>query len=514
MMKRPFALHPFLVALFPILFLYSHNIEQLPFSETVLPLVMSLGSAVLLVSVVVLLIRSGQKAGIIVSIFLILFFSYGHIYEIVQSWEWERWNRHKDLMRAWAVIFGLATYFTIRTRKKLNNLTSIFNFIAVCLIVISLVNIAIYKLGKTDTWRVNRASIDDTQGNVKDSGNLGTYHDIYYIILDGYAHADTLKELCGYDNSEFIDYLAGKGFYVASKSRCNYPCTYLSLASSMNLEYINYLQDQVGRVSKDVSIPIQMIKDSKVVRYLKERGYKYIHFSSNWAPTKDNENADLVVGFDGNFAAVIGDGEFADILIETTVLSAFSFARKSIAKTRREQMLATFSALAQVQRIGKPKFVFAHIFLPHPPYIFGRNGEEVTETESSVRNWEPKSQYLDQLIFVNKKTEELVDGILSASEIPPIIILQSDHGPAFSGNKFSTELIQERMRILNAYYLPDMNKALLYPSISPVNTFRLVFKYYFYEDYELVEDAVYFTDTDKTYFDFVDITDQVKDEYK
>lgn len=44
------------------------------------------------------------------------------------------------------------------------------------------------------------------------------------------------------------------------------------------------------------------------------------------------------------------------------------------------------------------------------------------------------------------------------------------------------------MKILNAFYLPGVNTDVLYPNISPVNTFRLVFNLYFNTDLQLLAD--------------------------
>ncbi len=275
MTKKPLVIHPFLFAVFPILFLYSHNIEQLSFTETLPVSVVMLGLTTLLTVSLGLLLRDSKKAGIIVSVVLILFFSHGHLYEIVQGWEIGRWDRHKDLIRASAILFGLAAYFTIRTRKNLGNLTNILNATAFCLVVIPIINIGFYQFNTRGTWQNSHLSAKDGEDNLMNLPDASTPRDIYYIILDGYASSHTLKKICDYDNSDFTDYLTNKGFYVASKSRCNYPCTYLSLASSLNMEYINYLQNQLGKVSRDVTIPIQMIRDNKVTRLLKARRYSY-----------------------------------------------------------------------------------------------------------------------------------------------------------------------------------------------------------------------------------------------
>ena len=54
-----------------------------------------------------------------------------------------------------------------------------------------------------------------------------------------------------------------------------------------------------------------------------------------------------------------------------------------------------------------------------------------------------------------------------------------------------------RFNILNAYYLPDIDIGILYPHITPVNSFRVVFNQYFGTDFELLKDKNYFIDQGK-----------------
>ena len=68
---------------------------------------------------------------------------------------------------------------------------------------------------------------------------------------------------------------------------------------------------------------------------------------------------------------------------------------------------------------------------------------------------------------------------------PPIIVIQADHGPL--GGEITSD--GARMSIFNAYYLPDGGDQLLYPSISPVNTFRVIFNHYFGGEFALLEDV-------------------------
>jgi hypothetical protein len=509
-MKKTIIIHPFLFALFPILFLFAYNIGQVSFSEILLPSAIVLGfTAIALILLWLVLKRDIKKAAVIVSTFLILFFSYGRIFDLIQEWQIGSFviGRYRYLMIVWAILFIIGVYYTVRTRKDLHNFTNVLNVIAICLVIISLVNIGIYEF-KTRGAVVN--NLDKKYSEISTSKDNAVYPDIYYIILDGYASSDTLNEVFGYDNHEFIDYLSDKGFYIAKESKSNYAITFLSLASSLNMDYINYLSDTLGKEPDDRRVPYQMIKNNKVMNFLKSKGYKFINFSSGWGPTNDNQYADLNITFSGL-------DEFQTELIQTSMLDAFAnkyFLRDSA----REKILNAFSKLAEIYKIKEKKFIFAHIISPHPPYLFDANGGIVEGAEVNIADdWTQKENYINQLIFINKKVKILVDEILSKSEVPPIIILQADHGPAstFSShdlvekkNNLTENMLKERMGIFNAYFLPSDGDNILYDSITPVNTFRLIFNYYFKTNYDLLNDKIYFSNGVYPY-DFTDVTDLV-----
>jgi len=503
-MKKSFIIHPFLFAIFPILFLFSHNVDQVSYSELLLPSAIVLGFTLLLILLSRSIFKDNNKAGIIVSLFLILFFSYGHVRDLIIASFTP--GKNKYLLIAWGLFFTYGAYLTIRTRRNLHNFTNTLNIVALSIVLISLLTIGVYEFKTIATWK-DRKSTEDRATNTIDLDNAATLRDIYYIILDGYASSSTLKEVYDYDNQPFIDYLTAKGFYVASKSRCNYPTTFLSLASSLNMEYINYLTDMVGIESKDQAVPYQMIRNSKVMNFLKSKGYKFIHFSSGWGPTDHNRYADLDV-----HCSIAN--EFQMMLIQTTILSPLFFKEHF----RRRALLCTFSKLAEVYKIEEPIFVFSHITSPHYPYLFGANGEPVPRATLKISGspWKQKENYLNQLIFISKKVEMLIDEILSRSEVPPIIILQADHGPAstfteslllaYRGKRPTKNMLRERTTIFNAYYLPPDGNKLLYNSITPVNTFRLVFDFYFHANYGLLGDQSYYSTYDRPY-EFINVTD-------
>jgi len=145
----------------------------------------------------------------------------------------------------------------------------------------------------------------------------------------------------------------------------------------------------------------------------------------------------------------------------------------------------------------EPTFVFAHFMTPHKPYVFDEDGTFLSGKEKKTLS--EKEKYLKQVKSVNKKIEILIDTLLSKSNNPPIIIIQGDHGPPrYEINpeerkngfwkKATIEEIQSRFGILNAYLLPNYDKNSIHPSISPVNSFRIIFNYYFGTDLEILPD--------------------------
>lgn len=513
-MKKPLILHPFLFALFPILFLYSHNINQTSFSEILVPAGIVLVSMIVFFIISLLVVKSQYKAALLVSLAILLFFSFGHVHQAIKGLEIEgvRIGRPRNLLIVWSLFFLIGTYLIVKTRLSLVNHSKILNVVAFSLVAMQIVNIGIFKASADETLLENW---DNAVTAEIDSSYIATPtkpRDIYYIILDEYASSGILDELYDFDNSEFTNYLEEKGFYVASESYSNYPMTFMSLASSLNMEFINFLEDTLGADSEDRTLPYELIKNNKVVNYLKAQDYKYIHVGSGWGATNDNEKADLVINAGSSTA-----NEFTTVLVSSTLLGPFQDILMQ--SQARKVVLSLFSEYDEIKELEGPKFVFAHIICPHPPFLFDENGtplelEDVLLSPGDAHS--DKEKYLAQLKFINTKVQRLIDKILSDSEVKPIIILQSDHGTASTlglnqENWYnpSKQMVRERLGILNAYYLPSIEAdEILYDSITPVNSFRIVLNEYFGTDYELLEDKANFAGYLQPY-NFMDVTDSL-----
>lgn len=104
-----------------------------------------------------------------------------------------------------------------------------------------------------------------------------------------------------------------------------------------------------------------------------------------------------------------------------------------------------------------------------------------------------------------------ISDILTKSKSSPIIIIQGDHGSGVEGDWESIENsnLDERLSILNAYFFPNGNYDSLYPSITPVNSFRVVLNQFFDTDFDLLVDESYYG-KDWVTNDFINVTDQLR----
>lgn len=515
-MKRQWIVYPFLFALFPVLALYSANVTEVSPSQVFLPALVVVGATVLLLVLAWLVVRDSRWAALLVSVLLVLCFAYGHVVNLVAGNPDAGTNpflpRYGGLaylvFLLWIAVGGASAYviWTWRRRTGIRKLTSVLNVVGIVLVVVPTLNITIREIRGVSRSAQTAVRTEITLHNPE------TLPDIYYIILDRYANARTLAEMYDFDNSDFFSYLSSRGFYVASGAYSNYPSTKHSLASSLSMEYLDELAQQVGATSTDEGPINDSLRDYTVWRLLESAGYTFIHFGSWWEPTRDNKYADANVNYRGQLP------EFSMLLLRSTILDPVGTTVGLWGEPRRtqwERVRYKFERLAQIPEMEEPTFVFAHFLTPHPDYVFKRDGSflELSEAVGSPL----KTLYIDQLVATNNMVRSLVESLLAESDTPPIIILQSDEGPyaggsdVWAGGAKATDVeLREKMGILNAYYLPAVLDGRLYESITPVNSFRLVFSLYFDADLERLPDINYVCTGGP--YNFVDVTERLTQE--
>ena len=203
-MVKNYVLHPFLIAIYPILFLFSRNLDQISLKSILFPGILSL----LLVSSSYAIFKyftsNRIKTGLIISLITFIFFSYGHIFIGLQKLGLTiSVVRHRYLVTFFIIVIVTCIYLIRKTQGSLLAPNYILNILGIILVSFSLAQISFYKLSEKNGKEV--AATYKTSGT--ETTDLEKYPDIYYIILDGYASQSTLKKVYNYDNGEFIDTL-------------------------------------------------------------------------------------------------------------------------------------------------------------------------------------------------------------------------------------------------------------------------------------------------------------------
>ena len=182
-----------------------------------------------------------------------------------------------------------------------------------------------------------------------ESQQLSSHPDIYYIILDGYCRQDVLKESYQYDNTAFLDQLQNRGFVVSQQATCSYPFSYISLSSTLNMQYIERANQMDNNYYK-------FIQDNQVARCLKNCGYTYATVNTGWSGTYKSKIADI------QYDLPYSNG-FLSAFLEGSVLSPWM-------PNHADNVKHALESSNEAVTIKSPKFVFSHFLVPHAPYSF------------------------------------------------------------------------------------------------------------------------------------------------
>ena len=488
--------YPIAISAYPVLALMAANAGQVELDTVVRPLLLSILFGGLLFLITWLFFRQAHRAAFLTALWLALFFSYGHLYIYVDE-KYPDSNYTLWLAIGWIILFALALFWATRPKLTFASAAATLNTVALALLVMSL-------------WQITpevqpRAAHALALANAPVETGLkppANPPDVYFFLLDSYGRADLLKQAYGFDNSEFVDGLEERGFFVGDCSQSNYVRTEISLASSLNMQYLQDLSDQFTPDSTARRLLWDSLKHNAVRYNFENMGYETVTVDTGfaWLNITDSDH------FLSPPPISSGMTEFEGLFLRTTLAR---YAQEwgwvdpdyLLGVGFRDRFNNAFDSIDDIAKMPQPTFSYIHLISPHPPFVFDPNGKPTyppdfwNEQRMYPRDLYGKG-YVNQAQFLNKKILQAVDTILEDSDAPPIIIIQGDHGPWLQPN-------DKRMWILNAIYLPG-HKDKLYPTISSVNTFRVVFNSYFGGKYDMLNDISYFSPVPKLY-DFSEV---------
>ena len=499
-MIKKFGFHHFILALFPVLLIYLDNINEIPLQDIFVPLTFSLG--IILIPWILLTYFIGEKkSSIIVSLVIILFLIFAYVRSILIYNQIEE-IRFVATNIILIPIFCIPTIFIIYKilRQKISsNITQIINVMSIAVFSFMLFQIGLFY--STDP------SYDESQKllniPVLQTNELNNTPNVYLLMLDAYSGDITLKKDFGFDNSKFYQQLEQRGFFIQKESYSNYPNTDFSMPSIMNMNYLDFISDIQGEQSTDLRLVQELWNNNKVMQVFQSAGYEIYSFhggfgtstltTENFCRTNLNLSPELTHSLVNYYMPI---SEIRENLFE---------------KQHYDHVLCVLDKTKKFEsKSNTPFYMHMHLKLPHQPFVFDSEGNKIRETISSNRfDSELKNAYLEQVIFANKKTLEIIDEIQKRNS-DDVIILMSDHGGRFGVNWVDpSEMDYFRgFNNLSALYFPGQELNL--PEyVSAVNTFRIFFNIYFNTEYEILDEKLFWYSPDNP-FEHNDVTELVK----
>jgi len=484
---------PLLAAIYPVLFYWSVNVNQVGASQVWRSLLVAAALGLVIAILLWVVIRDPAKASLLGSIALLLFFSYGHLYQWSAAHQ-IAWIRYSYLIPFFLLIFGFLVFLILRTKNTLRRWVAFANVLLLLLIVYASIPITRSLFADLGPSGVNNS--------VQSPSNGSNQPDIYLIVVDEYPRADVLQKTFQFDNSPFLDELSTLGFRVIPCSQSNYRWTIQALYAMLNLEYappdpndkFAYTNQTItNKLSKD-------IKNGFLMNSLHEKGYQVVAFETGYAFT---ELDDADVFMTSNRAETFFPFEIG--LIETTMLSAvddlsvrvFATASNSPKPSPRiprsdpryyyNIKMDGFNNLDKSLTIPGPKFVFAHLLGSHFPIAIDKDGN------FKYIKGMPAAGYLGQLEYTNKRLMASLKELIHSSSRPPIVLLLSDHGLKYDDFDTTGDYTDSLLN-LAAIYGPDDLTGAMYDSITPINILRLTATHLGIGTYGLLEDHSFYND--------------------
>lgn len=504
--KRAIAIHPPLFAAFPVLSLYSANLGLVPLQDIWHPLMLTLAVSIGLWLLGAALFRSWHRGAAAATALIIALFSYSRFvdsaaFDAVQQWQ----------TCLWAGLALLLLLLLVWRFKRGDWQTTALNVLGVALMLSSTGSVAFGLMAAK-----RRISEVARHGEATGTAAGASLPDIFYIILDGYGREDQLKRVFGYDDSAFTKGLESRGFYVAKASHSNFVQTELSLASSLNIDLIQNLLPKISPDDDDRSPLDELIIDNGVARHLKAKGYQTVAITTGFPSFR-------MIKADVWYHAPLKTSLFEAAVLQLTPVALNNRLSGSMFSQRRLDVIGALDNLANLaNRSASPRFVFVHILVPHPPFVFAADGS-AQRFERFFGYWDGSHYYqfggtrdeyargyTGQVTFLNSRILPLLDLIQKQGNPRPIILIQGDHGSKMNLNQDIVEKtdLNECFSNLSAFYVPDSLRAKLYPSITPVNSFRLMFNQLFGENLALLPDKSWYSSIGNPY-KMIEVTDKL-----
>lgn len=491
-MKEKWQRYPFFLLLLPVFFVfhgYVENYHFIPFGDCLIILGMYLAGAVVLYGITWWILKDSTKAALLTSFMLAIYFFFGAVHDFFR-----RNNiflhKYSLLLPLLAIAIALLAFYLKKKKSPFVRLPSFLNWLFLSFIA--------WDAG-TLLWTSSRTrtgpSLDQSALSATRCDSCAR-PDIYFILSDDYTNSRTLKELYHYDNSALDSFLVKEGFHIQWNSRSNYASTPVSMASILNYSYLKGLDSVTFQSYLDMW---DLIAKSAAINFLYKEGYSVVNYSFFDLPESPTGKEIPFIPLKGRLITnrTLLNYLVRDVLnpIKHKLIDSVTLTNDVHNLTDRENERVLQQTMEESRRKrDQPRFVYTHLFMPHPPYLYDslRKHRSMHEIALLAGSEQFPKYYLEYLPYTNDRIRQLISTIKTNTHGQAVILFMSDHGYRCSVNGKATPYFFHNQ---NAMYFPDKDYRLLYDSMSAVNEFRVVFNKFFKQQLPLLKDStIYLTE--------------------
>ena len=496
-MKTIFKKYPFYFLLLPLSFFIHRYNELFGFlrgTDIILYFIFIYSFTGLAYTLVNFWLKSACKSAVIVFFVNLLILYFGAYHDFLKKVSGGAFvSSYTVVLPATLLLLFLLVFYFTRRKARLDNFALYLNILFSLFIVMDLVLFVKngVEVAKSKNLIYPRMPIS---GKYTASGvDSSLKPDIYFIVLDEYTSSEALKELWHFDNREITSWLSDKGFLIIPGSKSNYDLTPFSVSATLNMQYIDSSAGRIKYTAGNILQAVKSMSHNETFAMLQKEGYA-IRFIAPFM--NDIEHAGMPREFD-DFS---GKQLYAHTLparIQKDILWNFSswLPGKAAAPERAKNKIQKYAAATKlvIQQIkqtagstsgGRPKFVYAHLMITHSPHLFDSTGK--VRSLKQVYSGEPLfNSYVQQVLYANRVIREVVDVVRQENRKNTVIIIEGDHG----FRDLPDTMQRYHFPNFSAIYFPDRGYHELYGSMSPVNTFRVVFNHYFRQKLPLLKDT-------------------------
>lgn len=476
---------PFLAAVYPTLFLYASNVNNLLLIHLFRTVLVYFLIAIVVYGLLGVIFRQGpMKTANATFVFLGFFYLYSSFENLLLNLDWFPVRVYTTLPLIW--VFILYSIWLLNKIKeslaaRFWNLASVVMAGLIAYNLVTIIPVELAKQQKPDALNVNSSQASLSDGQKKP--------DIYYILLDEFSGFEPMREY--WHNSkvdDFVSYLTSKGFEIYEDSHGSSIYTPHEMATRLNYRFYSYKENPDPETEQQW---FNDIADNQVMRYLKQMGYTTVVFNEMQYPYPAATPIVSDVSYTYNDVSETNLSVFFDdfwmLVADKTMLKELSIYYKRLGSNQHSNFIFfTTKKIGELEEISSPKFIYAHLMMPHAPFMFDENGNYIAP--GSFSNY---GSYLGQYNFSISLLQKMVDDIFRNSDPAnlPVIILQSDHGMRNLSGDYSGQLKdfpeEYKTSILYARLMPGYTPTHSAQEIDPINTFPILFDYLFNADIPL-----------------------------